>query len=220
MAHINLLPWRDELRKLKQQQFAVVGAGSAILGAMLVLLAHMQMEGLIEKQNQRNQFLDKEIAELDTKIAKIKDMEKTKNALLARMDIIQQLQRSRPQSVHLMDQLVYTLPDGVYLNKITQQDQALTLIGVAQSNARVSAYMRNIDSSQWMARPKLDVIETRDSKNLSGWTGKSHIQFDLKWIRRTHSQRGWPGELNFYPGPLWKCIEFLAVDRHLGADNY
>ena len=161
MAHINLLPWRDELRKQKQQQFAVVGAGSAILGAMLVLLAHMQMEGLIEKQNQRNQFLDKEIAELDTKIAKIKDMEKTKNALLARMDIIQQLQRSRPQSVHLMDQLVYTLPDGVYLNKIDQKDQALTLSGVAQSNARVSAYMRNIDSSQWMAKPKLDVIETK-----------------------------------------------------------
>ena len=164
MAHINLLPWRDELRKQKQQQFAVVGAGSAILGAMLVLLAHMQMEGLIEKQNQRNQFLDKEIAELDTKIAKIKDMEKTKNALLARMDIIQQLQRSRPQSVHLMDQLVYTLPDGVYLNKIDQKDQALTLSGVAQSNARVSAYMRNIDGSQWMAKPKLDVIETKDSE--------------------------------------------------------
>lgn len=164
MAHINLLPWRDELRKQKQQQFAVVGAGSAILGAMLVLLAHMQMEGLIEKQNQRNQFLDKEIAELDIKIAKIKDMEKTKNALLARMDIIQQLQRSRPQSVHLMDQLVYTLPDGVYLNKIAQQDQALTLSGVAQSNARVSAYMRNIDSSQWLAGPKLDVIETKDSE--------------------------------------------------------
>jgi len=151
MAHINLLPWRDELRKKKQQQFAVVGAGTAILGALLVLLAHMQMEGLIETQNQRNQFLDKEIAELDTKIAKIKDMEKTKNALLARMDIIQQLQRSRPQSVHLMDQLVYTLPDGVYLKKIAQQDLALTLSGVAQSNARVSAYMRNIDGSQWMA---------------------------------------------------------------------
>jgi len=164
MAHINLLPWRDELRKQKQQQFAVVGAGSAILGALLVLLAHMQMEGLIEKQNQRNQFLDREIAELDSKIAKIKDMEKTKNALLARMDIIQQLQRSRPQSVHLMDQLVYTLPDGVYLNKISQKDQSLTLSGTAQSNARVSAYMRNIDSSQWMATPKLDVIETRDGE--------------------------------------------------------
>jgi len=164
MAHINLLPWRDELRKQKQQQFAVVGAGAAILGALLVLLAHMQMEGLIEKQNLRNQFLDNEIAELDTKIAKIKDIEKTKNALLARMDIIQQLQRSRPQSVHLMDQLVYTLPDGVYLNKIDQQGQALTLSGVAQSNARVSAYMRNIDGSQWMAKPKLDVIETKDNE--------------------------------------------------------
>ncbi len=164
MAHINLLPWRDELRKQKQQQFAVVGAGAAILGALLVLLVHMQMEGLIQKQNLRNQFLDNEIAELDKKIAKIKDMEKTKNALLARMDIIQQLQRSRPQSVHLMDQLVYTLPDGVYLNKIDQKGQALTLSGVAQSNARVSAYMRNIDGSQWMAKPKLDVIETKDSE--------------------------------------------------------
>jgi type IV pilus assembly protein PilN len=164
MAHINLLPWRDELRKQKQQQFAVVGAGSAILGALLVLLAHMQMEGLIEKQKQRNQFLDREIAELDTKIAKIKDMEKTKSALLARMDIIQQLQRSRPQSVHLMDQLVYTLPDGVYLSKISQKDQSLTLNGVAQSNARVSAYMRNIDGSQWMASPKLEVIETKDGE--------------------------------------------------------
>jgi len=164
MAHINLLPWRDELRKQKQQQFAVVGAGSAILGALLVLLAHMQMEGLIEKQNQRNQFLLTEIAELDKQITKIKDMEKTKNALLARMDIIQQLQRSRPQSVHLMDQLVYTLPDGVFLNKIDQKDQALTLSGVAQSNARVSAYMRNIDGSEWMATPKLDVIETKDGE--------------------------------------------------------
>ena len=188
MAHINLLPWRDELRKKKQQQFAVVGAGTAILGALLVLLAHMQMEGLIEKQNQRNQFLDKEIAELDTKIAKIKDMEKTKNALLARMDIIQQLQRSRPQSVHLMDQLVYTLPDGVYLNKIAQQDLALTLSGVAQSNARVSAYMRNIDGSQWMAKPKLDVIETKDSER------RRSAEFTLRAVQATSTPSKEPGE--------------------------
>ena len=188
MAHINLLPWRDELRKQKQQQFAVVGAGTAILGALLVLLAHMQMEGLIEKQNQRNQFLDREIAELDTKIAKIKDMEKTKNALLARMDIIQQLQRSRPQSVHLMDQLVYTLPDGVYLNKIAQKEQALTLSGVAQSNARVSAYMRNIDSSHWMAKPKLDVIETKDSER------KRSAEFTLRASQATSTPSEESGE--------------------------
>ena len=162
MAHINLLPWREELRKQKQQQFAVVTAGTAILGGLLVLLAHMQMDGLIEHQNNRNQFLDTQIAELDKKIAKIKDLEKTKTALLARMDIIQALQHSRPQSVHLMDQLVYTLPDGVYLDKITQKGDALTLSGIAQSNARVSAYMRNIDTSEWMAQPKLDVIETKE----------------------------------------------------------
>jgi type IV pilus assembly protein PilN len=165
MAHINLLPWRDERRKQQQQQFAVVSGGVAILGALLVLLAHMQMEGRIEGQNQRNKFLDTEIAALDKKIAKIKELEKTKTALLARMDIIQQLQHSRPQSVHLMDQLVYTLPDGLYLNKISQQGNALTLSGIAQSNARVSAYMRNIDGSEWMAQPKLDVIQTTDKEN-------------------------------------------------------
>ncbi len=183
MAHINLLPWRDERRKQQQQQFAVVSGGVAILGALLVLLAHMQMEGRIGNQNQRNQFLDTEIATLDKKIAKIKELEKTKTALLARMDIIQQLQHSRPQSVHLMDQLVYTLPDGLYLSKISQQGSALTLSGVAQSNARVSAYMRNIDSSEWMARPKLDVIQTQDNDN------KRTAEFVLRAGQATPSQK-------------------------------
>lgn len=164
MAHINLLPWREELRKQKQQQFAVVAAGTAVLGALLVLLVHMQMEGLIENQNGRNTFLETEIAGLDKKIEKIKDLEKTKTALLARMDIIQQLQRSRPQSVHLMDELVYTLPDGVHLEKISQAGSSLTVNGIAQSNARVSAYMRNIDTSGWLGQPKLDVIETKDGE--------------------------------------------------------
>ncbi len=165
MAHINLLPWREELRREKQQQFTVIAVGTGILGALLVLLAHMQMEGFIEQQNNRNKFLETEIASLDKKIEKIKDLEKTKTALLARMDIIQQLQHSRPQSVHLMDELVYTLPDGVYLNSITQKGSSLTMSGVAQSNARVSAYMRNIDNSLWLGKPRLDVIETREDKN-------------------------------------------------------
>jgi len=164
MAHINLLPWREELRKRKLQEFAVTAGLSAVAGGLLVLLAHMQVASMISSQNQRNQFLETEIAELDKKIDKIKELEKTKTALLARMDIIQQLQRSRPQSVHLMDELVHTLPDGVYLQKIAQQGNALTLSGIAQSNARVSAYMRNIDNSHWMGDPKLDVIETKDDK--------------------------------------------------------
>lgn len=184
MAHINLLPWREELRKQKQQQFAVITAGTAILGGLLVLLVHMQMDRLIDSQNQRNQFLDSEIAALDKKIARIKDLEKTKTALLARMDIIQQLQHSRPQSVHLMDQMVYTLPDGVYLNKISQQGNALTLSGIAQSNARVSAYMRNIDGSDWMGQPKLDVIETKDGDN------RRTAEFVLRASQATPESKG------------------------------
>lgn len=163
MAHINLLPWREELRKQKQQQFAVIAGGTAILAALLVLLAHIQMQGMIDSQNQRNKFLETEISKLDKKIARIRDLEKTKTALLARMDVIQQLQRSRPQSVHLMDELVRTLPDGVYLRQITQKGDSLTMAGVAQSNARVSAYMRNIDGSEWLGIPKLDVIETKEN---------------------------------------------------------
>ncbi len=170
MAHINLLPWREELRKQKQQQFIVISAGTAIVGVLLVLMVHMQIDVLIDRQDQRNSFLESEISALDKKIARIKDLEKTKTALLARMDIIQQLQRSRPQSVHLMDELVYTLPDGAYLSRIAQSNTSLTLTGRAQSNARVSAYMRNIDSSDWMGGPKLDVIKTTEdgrSRNAS-----------------------------------------------------
>ncbi len=190
MARINLLPWREELRKQKQQQFIVVTAGTAVVAGLLVLLAHMQFIGLIDKQNQRNQFLSDEIAVLDKKIHKIKDLEKTKTALLARMDIIQQLQHSRPQSVHLMDQLVLTLPDGLYLKKISQKGSALTLSGSAQSNARVSAYMRNIDNSEWMAKPKLDVIETKDSDK------RRSAEFVLRASQATPSKESKAGEEN------------------------
>jgi len=188
MARINLLPWRDELRKQKQQQFIVVTAGTAVVGGLLVLLAHMQFSGLIEKQNQRNQFLETEIATLEKKILKIKDLEKTKTALLARMDIIQQLQHSRPQSVHLMDQLVLTLPDGLYLNKISQKGTALTLSGSAQSNARVSAYMRNIDSSEWMAQPRLEVIKTKDGDS------RRSAEFILRASQATPAKESKTGE--------------------------
>ncbi len=190
MSRINLLPWREELRKQNQQQFVVVSAGTAVVAGLLVLLTHMQISGLIGKQEQRNQFLDNEIAVLNKKIDKIKDLEKTKTALLARMDIIQQLQHSRPQSVHLMDQLVQTLPDGLYLNKISQKGNALTLSGSAQSNARVSAYMRNIDSSEWMASPKLEVIETKD-----GDTRRS-AEFILRASQATPAKESKSGEDN------------------------
>ena len=161
MARINLLPWREELRKQRQREFVVTAVGAAILGGLAVLVVHLQFDSMISDQQARNQYLEQEIKKLDKRIASIKDLEKTKDKLLARMNVIQELQSSRPQSVHLMDELVRTLPEGVYLTSVEQRGQQLTLKGEAQSNARVSAYMRNIDSSDWLGDPKLAVIQTK-----------------------------------------------------------
>jgi type IV pilus assembly protein PilN len=162
MAKINLLPWREELRKQKQREFGFMAGGSAVIAALVVLLAHLHISGLIDNQNQRNAFLEKEIETLDQRIGRIKELEQLKANLLARMNVIQELQRSRPESVHLMDEMVRTLPDGIYLKKFVQKNKALTMDGVAQSNARVSDYMRNIDSSPWLTGPRLDVIKTSE----------------------------------------------------------
>lgn len=162
MAKINLLPWREELRKQKQREFASMSGGSAIIAGLIVLLAHFHVDGLIDNQNQRNAFLESEIDILDQRIVRIKELERMKANLLARMNVIQELQRSRPESVHLMDEMVRTLPDGVYLDKFTQKGKDLTMAGVAQSNARVSDYMRNIDSSEWLTGPSLDQIKTKE----------------------------------------------------------
>jgi type IV pilus assembly protein PilN len=162
MAKINLLPWREELRKQKQREFAITAGGGALVAALIVLLAHFHIDGLIDNQNQRNAYLQAQIAILDERIGRIKELEKMKADLLARMNVIQELQRSRPESVHLMDELVRTLPDGVYLKSFTQKGRSLEMNGVAQSNARVSDYMRNIDASEWLGAPRLDLIKTTE----------------------------------------------------------
>jgi len=162
MAKINLLPWREEIRKQKQREFVISAAGGALLAALIVLLAHFHIDGLIDNQNLRNEFLKTQIAVLDQRIGRIKELEKMKADLLARMNVIQELQRSRPESVHLMDELVRTLPDGVYLKSFSQKGRDLDIAGVAQSNARVSDYMRNIDASDWLTAPRLDLIKTTE----------------------------------------------------------
>jgi type IV pilus assembly protein PilN len=162
MAKINLLPWREELRKQKQREFAISAGGGALVAALIVLLAHFHVNGLIDIQNQRNAFLKAQIAVLDQRIVRIKELEKMKADLLARMNVIQELQRSRPESVHLMDELVRSLPDGVYLKTFQQKGKSLEMAGVAQSNARVSDYMRNIDASEWLTAPHLDLIKTTE----------------------------------------------------------
>lgn len=178
MARINLLPWRDELRKERLKQFQVIAGLAAVLMLAVIMLVHLRMEAITDNQNSRNSYLEKEIKVLDNRIKEIKELEKEKARLLARMDIIQQLQGSRPQVVHVFDELVTTLPDGVYLTKIKNNGASITLDGFAQSNARVSSYMRKVDNAGWLTDPRLDVIETMDQK------GQRISKFALK-VRQT-----------------------------------
>ena len=163
MAQINLLPWRETLRKEKQKEFISVTAFAAAVTAVLVGFVHIHMTGVIEYQERRNQFLENEIKILDTKIKEVEKLESTKKALIDRMTVIQNLQATRPQIVHLFDDLVSTLPDGIYLTSVKQSGSKLDISGQAESNARVSAYMRNIDDSEWLTAPRLNVIETKKS---------------------------------------------------------
>ena len=161
MAHINLLPWREEQRHEQTRQFATVTVLSLILTSAVVLMVHVTFSNQIDHQKFRNKVLQDEIKTLDASLKQIETLEETKEQLLARMDIIQSLQQQRPQIVHLFDDFVRTMPEGIYLTTIEQQDEVLTIKGVAESNGRVSAYMRNIDTSSWMATPKLKVIQTK-----------------------------------------------------------
>jgi type IV pilus assembly protein PilN len=164
MARINLLPWREELRKQKQQEFGITAISSVVIAGLLVLLAHFHVDGMINDQNQRNAYLNSEISILNKRIGRIRELEAMKDNLLARMNVIQELQGSRPESVHLMDELVRTLPEGVHLNTFEQKNKSLTMTGIAESNARVSDYMRQIDTSEWFTGPRLDVIKTSETK--------------------------------------------------------
>lgn len=161
MAKINLLPWREELRKEQTRQFLTVMGLCAFLTAAIFVLIHMNIGGQIDHQNLRNEILNNEITQLDNALKEIQDLEDTKQQLLSRMEVIQSLQQRRPQVVHLFDEIVRTVPEGIYLREIKQSGQSLSIKGVAESNGRVSAYMRNIDASDWMSTPKLTVIETK-----------------------------------------------------------
>lgn len=167
MARINLLPWRAERRQLRQKEFfSMLGlaAGAALLVSFLIV---MYYSGQVEGQQNRNAYLREQITIVDEQIKQIEELDKKKANLLARKQVIEQLQASRSQMVHLFDELVRTIPEGVRLNSIKQSGQMLTLDGLAQSNARVSSYMRNLEASGWMANPDLTIIEAKgDDKGL------------------------------------------------------
>ncbi len=165
MARINLLPWREERRKARQTQFNILTGIVAAAGAVTVGLIYLAMGTAISIQNDRNNFLTQQIGLEDKQIEKIKGLQDTKQALLARMQIIEQLQGSRPTVVHLFDQLIKTLPPGVYLTSVSENGDALSLEGTAESSARISTYLRNIDASPWLGDPNLQVVQKDPSKN-------------------------------------------------------
>ena len=162
MARINLLPWRVERRKQRQKEFGVMLGASALAGLLLWFLFNMYYNAQISGQKERNRFLEQEIAEVDKKIVEIEALDKQRARLLARKEVIEQLQANRSQMVHLFDSLVRTIPDGVILTGIKQEGEKLTLEGRSQSNSRVSTYMRNLEGSGWMTKPDLSIIEARD----------------------------------------------------------
>ena len=162
MARINLLPWREERRKARQKEFGVMLALAALAGVLVAFLIFSFYKGQISGQNARNEYLRGEITKVDEQIKEIEALDKKKSKLLARKEVIEQLQSNRSQMVHLFDSLVRTIPDGVALTAIKQEGNILTLTGRSQSNARVSTYMRNLESSGWMTNPDLNVIEAKE----------------------------------------------------------
>ncbi|BCU05371.1 PilN domain-containing protein [Allochromatium tepidum] len=178
MARINLLPWREAARQQRRQEFLTALGIALGLTAVAVALVHFYFEDRISGQQARNQYLKTEIAALDRKIKEIAEIEKTKADLLARMDIIQRLQKSRPEIVRLFDELVTALPEGVYLTKLEQSERTVTLEGRAQSNARVSAFMRRIEGSQSIGQPRLMLIENKDKTG----TGLSHFRLSFSQV--------------------------------------
>ncbi len=185
MARINLLPWREELRKQRQREFGVMIAGAMFITLLLGVYVHLHVSGMIDHQKARNGFLKNEIALMDSKIKEIKELEKIKAKLLARIAIIQELQSSRPEIVHLFDELVTRTPEGSYLTEVTQKGKTVSINGRAQSNARVSSYMRNVDASNWLGSPSLQVIENKDKTG----TGFSHFTLQVKQINKKASSK-------------------------------
>lgn len=160
MVRINLLPHREQKRQARQRQFVSLAIGLVVLALAVVGLGHIVIVQRIENQNSRNTLLKTEIAKLDEQIKEIDKLREQTQALLARKQIVETLQANRTEAVHLLDQLVRQLPDGLYLRSVKQNGAKVTLIGYAQSNARVSTLMRNIENSPWLTAPELVEIKS------------------------------------------------------------
>jgi len=175
MPRINLLPWRDEERKERKLKFLVALGGAALGAAVVTGVGYMLMDSMVSAQEARNSRLDEEIAVLDRQIEKINSLEADKARFIARMEVIEKLQRSRPEIVHIFDEITKQMPDGVYLTAMTQNGTRLKFEGVAQSSTRVSTFMRNIDGSSYLKNPELEIVQTKSDRDAA--TGASFVLF-------------------------------------------
>jgi type IV pilus assembly protein PilN len=179
MTKINLLPWREDLRKKKQKDFINAVVLVALIGILSVVLTHSYIEQLKIYQNQRNQLLQNEITLLDKKIVEIKDIEAKKKQLQTKIKLIEQLQESRHEAVHLLDEISKIIPEGVFLTKLTQSGHELTFEGKSESNAQISAFMRAIEASLWLQKPTLLVIKLPDKTSNNKIGTESLSDFNL-----------------------------------------
>ncbi|MCF7982585.1 MAG: PilN domain-containing protein [Pseudomonadales bacterium] len=186
MARINLKPWRAGLRAEKQRQFIMVIVGFAIAGLGYILAVDRIIDNAIDNQNYRNSYLQGEIAALDRKIQEIEKLREKRDQLIERMRVIQELQGNRPVIVHLFDELVRTIPDGVYFTKLDRKGELLSIQGKAESNNRISSLMRNLNASNWLEEPNLTSVKAKEED------GVSANDFDLT-VKRSIATNGQEG---------------------------
>ena len=181
MANLNLLPWRETQRKQKQQTFIILLSAATACSLGLLMIIHLIIAQMIDTQHDRNAYLKNQIQIVDIKIKKIDELNKTRRALIERMDVIQKLQQARPSIVHLFDEIAQTVPASVHLTKLDQDGSAIKISGMAESNASVSAYMLNVENSDWLAHPSLSVILSEDNKSFR------NSQFSISLIQNSTS---------------------------------
>jgi len=184
MPRINLLPWRDTLRKERETRFGAIAGASLFVCGIVVLAVHLYMSNEIDYQESRNKYLTSEINGAKAKIKRITELGEKKQGLIDRMGVIQELEKSRPQIVHVFEEFVKQVPNGVYFNSLEQKDNKFTIEGIAQSDARVSSLMTKLKESEWLTTPKIIYIKLLDKKDK-----KSKSAFKLEIEQTTPSKK-------------------------------
>jgi type IV pilus assembly protein PilN len=190
-TRINLLDWRLARREKRKKQFIAMMGGGAALAAVIVGIGWLYMTNAVANQQERNAYLRTQISEMDQKIKEIQELEKVKANLLARMRVIEELQASRAATVHFFDEILNTLPDGISLTTIKQAGNVVTIQGIAESNGRISTYLKNLEDSMWFDEPRLVVIKTDEKERLR----KAEFTLVVKSLKKPGDKKK-PGQVD------------------------